>query len=110
MALPLAGLGVMETRAGVGDGWVKWGRLGSGKGVSLEVSFGIWKASRQVWEAGRRRDGQSRRPAWKKGQVLQGVGVGQIIGKMRFLVPPSYHFLNSFCGPGMSLRRYLRLI
>ena len=77
MALPLDGLGVTETKAGVGDGWVKWGRLVSGKGVTLEVSFGIWEASRQVWEAGRRRYGQSRRPAWKKGQVLQGVGVGQ---------------------------------
>ena len=59
MALPLAGLGVTETRAGVGDGWVKWGRLGSRKGVNLVVSFGIWEASRQVWEAGRRRYGLS---------------------------------------------------
>ena len=81
MALPLAGLGVTETRAGMGDGSMKWGRLGSGKGVTLEVNFGIWEASRQVWEAGRRRYSQSRRPAWKKGQVLQGVGVGQITGK-----------------------------
>lgn len=89
----------------MGDGWVKWGRLVFGKGVTLEVSFGIWEASRQVWEAGRRRYGQSRRPAWKKGQVLQGVGVGQD------MIPGvAIRSFSALCGPRMSLRRYLHLI